>query len=68
MASDTIANIIPHYHVVFLHEKLEKTREDRYIVDLMESLRKYQHAVTILTSYFNPLDCLPELHVSAKRN
>lgn len=51
-------------HVVFLREKLLRTKEDRYIVNMAEALRHSGHGVTILTSEFDPNDCLPELDVS----
>lgn len=51
-------------HVVIFHEKLGKTREDRYVANLAQALRYCDHTVTILTSYFDPYDCLPELDVS----
>lgn len=56
------------YHVVIIREKLEKTREDRYIVSIAEALKKSGHYVTILTSYFDRNDCLPELEVNIKFN
>lgn len=52
------------YHVVIMREKLEKTREDRYIVSIAEALKKSGHFVTILTTSFNRNDCLPELEVN----
>lgn len=51
-------------HVVILREKLLKTKEDRYIVNIAEALRNSGHNITILTSQFDPIDCLPELDVS----
>lgn len=51
-------------HIVILHEKLGKTREDRYIVNIAEALRYCEHSVTIVTSYVDLYDCLPELNVS----
>lgn len=56
--------VAPPSHVVILREKLLKTKEDRYIVNIAEALRHSGHHVTILTSEFHPVDCLPELDVS----
>lgn len=59
--------LINPMHVVILHETLGKTREDRYMVNIAEALRYYDHSVTILTSRFNPFDCFLQLDVSDNR-
>lgn len=56
-------SLINPMHVVILHEKLGKTREDRFMVNIAQGLRYCDHSVTFLTSYFDPYDCLPELNV-----
>lgn len=58
-------SLINPMHVVILHERLGKSREDRYMVNIAEALRYCDHTVTFLTTRFDPYECLPELDVSA---
>lgn len=54
------------YHVVFLHSKLQKRVEDRYIIDIAKLLKHHGHKVIIYTSDFDPLNCLDEVNVRMK--
>lgn len=53
----------PVYHIAFLHNKLGKRLEDRYVVDLAVLLKSHGHKVVIYTCQFNPNDCLDEVNV-----
>lgn len=54
----------PVYHVAFLHNKLRKRVEDRYLVDIAVLLKNHGHKVVIYASEFDPSDCLEEVNVS----
>lgn len=57
-------SLINPIHVVILRQRLGKRREDRYMINLAEALRYYDHSVRFLTSYFDPGNCLGEVEVS----
>ncbi|XP_022918656.1 alpha-1,3/1,6-mannosyltransferase ALG2-like [Onthophagus taurus] len=48
-------------HVVFMHNKLRRRKDDRYIVDLANGLKDHGHKVTILTTEVDRNNCFPEL-------
>lgn len=54
------------YHIVFLHRKLKKRAEDRYLVDIATGLKNSGCKVTIITSDLDPKDCLDEVNVRYK--
>lgn len=53
----------PVYHIAFLHNKLRKRAEDRYLIDIAVLLKNLGHKVIIYTSQFDPNDCLDEVNV-----
>lgn len=57
-------NISETQHVVFLHGKLRKRLDDRYLLDLARVVRNNGHKVTIYTSEFDPSNCLDDVNVS----
>lgn len=57
-------NISETQHVVFLHSRLRKRLDDRYMLDLARVIRNNGHKVTVYTSEFDPINCLDEVNVS----
>lgn len=57
----------PVYHIAFLHNKLRKRVEDRYVVDIALLLKNHGHKVVIYTSEFDPNNCLDEVNVSSSK-
>ncbi|XP_017772904.1 PREDICTED: alpha-1,3/1,6-mannosyltransferase ALG2-like, partial [Nicrophorus vespilloides] len=49
-------------HVVFLHNKLRKRAEDRYLIDVAIALKEAGHRVTIYTSEFDQSNCFDEVN------
>lgn len=49
---------------VFVHRKLARRPEDRYVVDLAMALKNQNHKVSVMTSELDANSCLEEVNVS----